>query len=170
MHGAFLISKEYTVSELHVFDELSKSMQLAVATKVANFCTNTNEINGIIPLSIDEIMETQWAIVSTVNEKFAGYVRLKQEIVHEKTLRTYQSIGTLVVAGAFQGNGIGAELVSKITDDIFTTTNIPFAHCNSLSLKSFQTAGYIAAMPGVLPAAATSAYNNRSLIFPRRDI
>lgn len=156
------------MTELHPFDELSKPKQLAVAMRVVDFCSTNAEAKGIAPVSIDEIMGTEWAIVATVNKDFAGYIRHKPELVHERTFETYQPIGTLVVARTYQGNGLGAELVAAATQDAIGDSCIPFAHCNAYSLGSFQAVGYVPASPGELPAAAVSIYGNQPMVFPER--
>lgn len=146
------------------FEDLDKKLAYNIAEYITTF--SSNEENGIARVSMDTILECDLAIVALVNNRFAGYIRAKEDILDEVKELPYRQVGSLVVVPEFQGNGVASMLVNKITDDVIAEWSIPFAFVNSASESTFLASGYEYNLPGELPKSASSVLHGKSVVYP----
>lgn len=148
---------------IRYFEDLDKKLAYNIAEYVTDI-SSTKE-NGVARVSMETILECDLAIVALVNNKFAGYIRAKEDILKNVRQLPYRQVGSLVVAPEFQGSGVASRLVREITDCVTAERSIPFALVNSASEQAFLAGGYEHALPGDLPQEASSPLNGRPVVY-----
>ena len=151
--------------ELRTFKGLPDYLQEQYASEIAAETQSKFEAEQkIVPIEPEAVLQREIGLVAVHNNVLVGYVGAT------KLNDTHTQIGTLLVSEQNQGSGIGAMLVSDITERVTKDGLQPYAFCNPNSQSSFEKAGYVPALPGELPAEAQSHFNNQPMIYPRQTI
>lgn len=147
---------------------LEAHQQLSIAEYVVGRSRQPDA--GIAPVAVDELLETELAVVAWEGTEFAGFMRAKNTIETSPSGFQYRQIGMLVVAEQFQGMGLSRVLIEDVTQFVIEDQVIPYAFSSPASQHSFLRCGYTVALPGELDAFGQSMFGNEGMVLPYSQI
>lgn len=143
-------------------NDLNPLSRLRVAEQVSGYSATPG--NGVAPVSIEDILETEHAFVAWQRTDLAGFVRAKNEVHHVEEGVSYQQIGSLMVTESFRGQKVAVDLVENMTDLVVVGGITPYAFVNAQSRTAFTRNEYRAAGPDEIPFA-TSQFGNQAMVY-----
>ena len=154
-----------TLSHLMTLDA---RQQLSIAESVAERSQRPDA--SIAPITVDQLLETELAVVAWEGDEFAGFMRAKNTIETSPSGYQYRQIGTLVVAEQFRGMGLSRVLIEDVTQFVIEDQVIPYAFSSPASKRAFLRCGYTIALPGELDAFVQSMFGNEGMVLPYSHI
>ncbi len=156
--------------ETYNFAELSHNEQFIIAGIVSAYShPSTQKVlhdsqPTLVPVEHAEIMASEHALVSFVQDSIAGYVRAKPNSSAAHNNQEFREVGSLIVLKPFRRMGIGSALVTSITEAVVTEGQIPYAFCGPDSQALFERVGYQTASQQDLPITAISQLGNQAMV------
>jgi hypothetical protein len=150
--------------EISYLDGLGASEQENIARYISSYSVSSD--SQISKVTIEEILESNIALVALADGDFAGFIRTKNGINVNNYGYSCQQVGSLVVASSFRGQAIAPELVKDMTECVVLEGIMPFAFANRQCKEIFVNNDYTSALIGEIPMLASSELGNEAMVYP----
>lgn len=146
--------------EIHRFNELPYEKQHEIAVLISLYTKGRlGEKPQMLPVEPADIMAKHLGFAALESEDdFAGYVGAIEPVQYSGV--AMPEVGSLWVPLGHRKKGIAHGLVESVSHELAAMGELPYALCNSLSLKIFEQTGYQPAGMEDIPPAAIAACAN----------
>lgn len=142
--------------ELHKFSELPGGKQQEIATLVSIYTKGKlGEKPQMLPVEPAVIRARHLGFVALESDEFAGFIGAIEPEIHNNV--SMPEVGSLWVPEIRRKRGIAHGLVEIISHELVEMDELPYALCNSSSLKIFERIGYQPVGLEDIPPAAIEA-------------